>query len=115
MTTELWAISLVIITGIFGGLAPIFLKKGVDIFDFVNLKAYRNIAIGITIYILGSVIFIIALKGGELSVLYPLVGLSYIWTYFYSIIFLKEKITFSKWLGIILVVLGVFFVSLPAI
>ncbi len=111
--TELWAISVVLFAGIFGGLAPVYLKKGADIFDFFNLKAYRNIAIGLSIYFLGTSAYVYALTAGELSVLYPLVGLSYIWTYFYSMIFLKEKISSSKWMGIILVVIGVALVSIP--
>ncbi|MEW5896858.1 MAG: EamA family transporter [Nanoarchaeota archaeon] len=69
---------------------------------------------GIFLYGISALIFIYALRFGELSVLYPLAGLSYIWTSLLSIKFLNEEINLYKWLGIFLIILGVIFIGLGA-
>ncbi|MBS3115378.1 EamA family transporter [Candidatus Woesearchaeota archaeon] len=62
---------------------------------------------GVFFYMLSSVISIIALKGSELSVLYPIASLNYVWVSFLSIKFLKEKMNKYKWAGIALIIIGV--------
>jgi len=57
-------------------------------------------------------IFIPALRGGDLSVLYPFVSLSYIWVMLLSIKMLGEKMTKLKWLGILLIISGVSLIGL---
>ena len=52
------------------------------------------------------------IKGGELSVLYPMVSLGYIWTLLWSKLFFNEPFTRNKFLGLGLILLGVFFVGL---
>ena len=117
METELWAIGLVIITGIISGFGPIYLKKGADTLKLDKLSSIiknKFLIIGILIYGLGTIMFIPALKGGEISVLYPFVSLSYVWIAIYSIILLKEKMTFLKWLGIAAIILGVSIIGFGA-
>ena len=53
-----------------------------------------------------------ASAGGQLSVLYPMVSLGYIWTIIWSRLFFKEALTKQKFLGLGLILLGVFFVGL---
>ncbi len=117
MQTQLWAIGLVIIVGLVGGLGPIYLKKGsekINFSKFSTIYKNRSLIIGILIYGLGMVIFIPALKGGDLSVLYPFVGLVYVWVSIYSIFMLKEKMNLLKWLGILAIVIGVSFIGFGA-
>lgn len=117
METQLWAIGLVILAGLIGGLAPIYLKRGSSIIKLGKLETiYRNkpLIIGVLIYGSTTVMFIPALKGGELSVLYPFVGLAYVWVCLFSTLMLKERMNFLKWLGIAIVVLGVSFIGLGA-
>ncbi len=109
MATELWAVLLVVFgTGI-GAFGPIFLKRASNSFGF-NINGIiknKNLIFGLFFYGIGTITFIPALKGGELSVLYPLVALGYVYVAFLSKIMLKEKITFLKWLGVSLIILGV--------
>jgi uncharacterized membrane protein len=117
METQLWAIILVLITGIIGAFGPIYLKKGTNIIKFNEFSTiYQNkfLIIGVLIYGLCTVLFIPALKGGDLSILYPLVGLEYVWICIYSIYMLNEKMNFWKWMGIASIVLGVTFIGLGA-
>ena len=50
---------------------------------------------------------IISFRGGDVSVLYPIVATSYIWVSFLSIYFLNEAMNFFKWLGIFTIILGI--------
>ena len=48
-----------------------------------------------------------ALKGRELSRLYPIIALTYVWVTFLSVMFLGEHVNFFRALGIGLIVSGV--------
>ena len=49
---------------------------------------------------------------GELTVLYPLVSMSYVWTLLWSRLFFKEPFTRHKFLGIFLILAGVSFIGI---
>ena len=114
MTTQLWAIGMVILATIVGALGPIMLKKA----SAKKLSSIKSLAknyplfAGIIFYGLGTILFIPALKGGDLSVLYPFVALIYIWVSLLSVKFLGEKMSKFKWFGIALIILGVTFIGL---
>lgn len=117
METQIWAIILVVIGSFIGGIGPIFLKWGsmkINLRDFSTIIFNKYLILGVLVYGISTLIFIPALKGGELSVLYPLVGLGYIWVCFYSKYILHERITWLKWAGISVIVLGVAFVGFGA-
>ena len=114
MKTQLWAIGMVILATIVGALGPIMLKKA-SAKKFSSLKslaANYYLFAGIILYGFGTVLFIPALKGGELSVLYPFVALIYIWVSLLSVKFLGEKMNKFKWLGIALIIAGVTFIGI---
>lgn len=116
MTTQGWAIALVLISTTLGSLGPLFLKKASHKISFRISSIIKNkhLILGIIFYGLGTVLFIPALKGGELSVLYPLVALVYVWVSLFSMKFLGEKMTKLKWLGVALILLGVTLIGLGA-
>lgn len=114
MATQLWAIGLVILATIVGAFGPILLKKATSHLE-LNIRSIitnRNLIGGVALYAISTIIFIPALKGGELSVLYPFVATVYIWVTLLSVKFLKEKMNKYKWIGIILIILGVIFIGL---
>ena len=94
MNTQTLAIIMVLVAGLIGAFGPIYLKKGTEKIDLRKLSTIifnPFLIIGIAVYGIGTIIFIPALRWGEVSVLYPLVGLMYVWVSIYSIILLKEK------------------------
>ena len=117
MTTELWAVVLVLIADVGGAFGPIFLKRASDSISFNFLKLIKNwnLIIGVLCYGFGTILFIPALKGGELSVLYPLAAVSYVLVCLYSIKMLKEKMNSLKWIGIALIMIGVMFIGLGSV
>lgn len=96
-----------------GSYGPILLKQASADLKF-NLKSLFNkkLITGLSLYGIATIIFIPALKGGELSVLYPFVALSYVWVSLLSVKFLKERMNMQKWIGISLVILGVSLIGL---
>ncbi|HME87538.1 MAG TPA: EamA family transporter [Candidatus Nanoarchaeia archaeon] len=70
---------------------------------------FKNFAFmaGILFYGLSTVLTIVALKGAELSVIYPLASLNYVWVSLLSATYLKEKVNAYKIAGIALIIIGV--------
>lgn len=62
---------------------------------------------GLAIYGLGAILMIIALKHGELSVLYPLISLSYVWVAILSVLLFHESMPVAKIAGICIIMAGV--------
>ena len=116
MKTQIWAIVLVLVATTLGSLGPLFLKKaaGKLTLNIKSILTNKFLFFGLLFYAIGTILFIPALKGGDLSVLYPLVALVYIWVSLLSMKFLKEKMTKLKWLGIALILLGVTLIGLGA-
>jgi len=94
---------------IFTSLGQLFLKKGVDNFVFTLLGILRNsnFLIGLTLYAFGALLLIIALRGGELSVLYPIVATGYVWVSIMSIHYIGENMNIFKWTGLLFIIFGV--------
>jgi drug/metabolite transporter (DMT)-like permease len=109
MATELWAVGLAFVAVLVGALGPIFIKKGSARFSLHPLRLLRNwqFVLGVSIYLVSSVLFILALRGGELSVLGPMVSLSYGVVAILSIFLLDEKMNALKWVGIACIIAGV--------
>ncbi len=116
MATELWAVGLVVFATLLGSMGPILLKKGAAEFNLNPAKQIKNYSMigGIAVYAFATLFFIPALKGGELSVLYPIVSLGYVWTTLLAIKFLGERMNWMKWLAIAIIILGVSLIGLGA-
>jgi multidrug transporter EmrE-like cation transporter len=104
---------LVFIASVIGSFGAVFLKMGAarldgSILSFVNSR----LILGVTLFLGSSVFYALGIRGGQLSVLYPMVSLGYIWTLLWSRLFFKEPFTSSKFVGLGLILLGVFFVGL---
>jgi len=112
MATQLWAIGLVLIASTFGSFGPIFFKKGTKYLKLSTIYKNYNLILGFFCYALGTLLFIPALKGGELSVLYPFVSLSYIWVSLLSVKMIGEKMNKFKWIGVSSIIIGVIFIGL---
>ena len=109
MATELWAVGLAVLSTFLGSCGALFLKMGAARASLRPLELVRNASLigGIMMYVLATFIFIPALKGGELSILYPIISLSYVWAALLSMRFLGERMNAWKWLGILMILLGV--------
>src|SRR3989344_7815309 len=114
MATQLWAIGVVVLASMIGSFGPILLKKASakKLSKISLLITNYNLFGGVALYAIATIMFIPALKGGELSVLYPFVALVYIWVSLLSVKFLGEKMNKLKWLGIASIIMGVSLIGL---
>jgi multidrug transporter EmrE-like cation transporter len=105
---------LVLVASVFGSMGAAFLKSGAQELrkGWLHLFNWR-LAAGVALFLFSSYFFVLGIRPpGELSVLYPMVSLGYIWTLIWSRIFFKEPFTREKFIGLFLIVSGVFFVGL---
>jgi drug/metabolite transporter (DMT)-like permease len=113
MNTLYLALIITVIATIFGAVGSLLLKIGSNKFkfDIIALITNYTLIIGLSFYVLASILFIFALKYTELSYLYPFISLSYIWTAILSIKYLNEEMNKWKWIAIIIIIIGVSFIG----
>ncbi len=109
MGTSLIAALVVLFASFIGSFGAILLKKGSESFSISirGVLGNRSLMAGVLIYGVSSVMFIGALRYGELTVLYPLVATNYVWVSLLSTKFLNEGMNAKKWAGIALILIGV--------
>ena len=109
MATKLWAMGIVLGVTLLTSTAQLFWKFGADKLEFNIMSAITNVNIlmGILLYVVGGILLIISLRGGEVSTLYPIIATSYIWVSFLSIYFLGESMSLFKWFGVFTIMAGI--------
>lgn len=114
MQTSIWSVLIVLLACLIGSFGPIFVKKGSEkkLLSISSFLANHHLQFGLALYAVGTILFIPALKGGDLSVLYPIVATTYIWVNLWSVKFLGEKMNPYKWIGVFLILIGVAFIGL---
>ena len=107
------AIILAIIATLIGAFGSLVWKKGADPNkSIIRMLFSWMIIFGAVLFVLSSVFYVWALKLDNLSIIYPLTSLSYIWVVFLSVKFLKERMNSYKWIGILLILVGVVLISI---
>lgn len=105
---------------LFGGVAQYLFKKSTTHALFtlshgsVNWTALVTnypLWIGLAFYGVSTLLMVLALRDGELSLLYPVISLTYIWVMFLSVLLLHEPLTAWKIGGVGLICLGVAFLG----
>lgn len=96
---------------VLGAVAQLLIKVGMGPAHFVPTLAglVTNVPLiaGYAFYGLFTVAMVLALREGELSMLYPIIALTYVWVTLLSYWLLKEPPNFYKNLGILTIVIGV--------
>ena len=116
MNTPLSSMLFVFTAGFFGSFGAAFLKAGAQRLkmDVKSILTNWRIAAGIVAYLVSSVFFVRGIAVGELSVLYPMVALGYMWTILWSRLFFGEPFTWGKLGGLALIFAGLAFLGLGA-
>jgi len=112
MGTSSWAIITAFVCALMASAAQLLFKSGSASLENNLLSLLTNVRImsGMFLYGLSAVLFVFALRHGRLSVLYPVIATSYIWVVIISAKYFKEPITISKYIGISMILLGVFLI-----
>ena len=109
MVNTLIAVILVVVAGIIGAFGALYFKKGsVTIHrNIISFLTNKYLYLGASLYVISTIFFVPALKFGDLSLVYPLTSLTYVWVTLLSSKFLGEKINKYKIVGIILILAGI--------
>ena len=67
----------------------------------------RVLFAGYALYGVSTVLLILALRRGELSMLYPVIALTFVWVTILSVVIFHESMNASKLAGIATIVVGV--------
>lgn len=67
--------------------------------------------IGFVCFGLSSVFWLVVLSRMELSLVYPMVSVAYVLVALFSFFVFKENVTLIRWLGIAVIIVGVFLIS----
>ncbi len=104
------SVGLVFVCTVLGAAAQILMKNGVNRMDHFSLiQAVQNLPLmaGYCLYGINTLLLMLALRDGELSMLYPIIALTYVWVTMLSTYFFDEHITLPKIAGIMVIVGGV--------
>jgi drug/metabolite transporter (DMT)-like permease len=111
------SIGLVFFCTFIGAAAQVLMKIGAHNLPLVGPAALsanplillNNFALlgGLSLYGLFTLLLIFALRDGELSVIYPIIALNYVWVTFLSLILFHETMNPFKACGIAVIVFGV--------
>lgn len=109
--TSVRSIGLVVTCTIFGAIAQILIKFGaadLDASQFAQgLLTNWWLLAGLSCLGLNTLLLVVALREGQLSVLYPIIALTYVWVVILSPMFFEDKINIYKAVGVGVIVLGV--------
>ena len=103
------AFLLVFACTILGSVAQLLIKTGMNHFSPQLIKLVTNLPLiaGYTLYGINTLMMVLALKNGEMSMLYPIIALTYVWTTLLSYTLLGDPSNLYKNIGIVTIVLGV--------
>jgi len=99
-----------------GSIGQLEFKQGANNlqFDIKLLLTNYHLIAGIVVYSVSTVLYVYALNKENLSILYPIIATSYIWTLIFSKIFLKEPVGLTSWAGVFFILLGVALIAAQA-
>ncbi|MQY62663.1 EamA family transporter [archaeon] len=99
-----------------GSIGQLEFKRGADNlqFDIKLLLTNYHLILAIAVYCVSTVLYVYALNKEQLSILYPIVATSYVWTLMFSKIFLKEQVGLTSWAGVFFILLGVTLIATQA-
>jgi len=108
MKNKFKPIIFVLLCTIFTSIGQVLWKIGSSKTDsIINILNNFPLIMGVISYAIGAILLIIALKYGDLSLIYPFVALSFIWVALLSIVIFHERISLINWLGIFIIIIGV--------
>lgn len=110
MATKPFAMGLVLCSTIFtAGGQILFKMASADLsLDLLAQLTNYHLITGFVAYGIGAVMLVVSLKHGELSVLYPIYALNFIWVSILSPYFFEsDYMNAVKWFGVIAIVIGV--------
>lgn len=114
MKTPFSSMALVLAASFVGSFGAVFLKSGADRLhrDVRTLFTNWRLAAGVVFFLASSLLYLRGIREGELTVLYPMVSLGYVWTLVWSRLFFSEPFTREKLTGLGMILAGIVFLAM---
>ena len=117
---HLSVILIMILASIISAVATLLIKKSSKTFSLESFNIFKSfdifknyyLIIGGILLVVVVVLTIIALRIGNISLVYPLASLAYVFATFLSWYYLEEKINALRITGIVCIILGIILVTL---
>ena len=108
-TTPISSMLLMVLSSFIGSFGAVLLKAGATRLhrNLSSLVFNYRLAGGIGLYLLSSYFFVLGVRQGELTILYPIQSLSYFWTMLWSRLFFGEPFTRNKFVGLVMILAGI--------
>jgi len=103
-------VALVFCCTILGAAAQVLMKTGANHMagpGLLNMATNLPLMCGYCLYGISTLLLVVALKDGELSLLYPVIALTYVWVTVLSFVLFHDDFNPWKLLGIVFIVAGV--------
>ena len=102
-------VGLVFSCTVIGAAAQLLMKIGMAHFhlDLIAIATNLPLIAGYALYGVNTLLLVLALRDGELSTLYPIIALTYVWVTLLSYTLLNEHPSLFKDIGIASIVVGV--------
>lgn len=123
ITIVLFALSI-----IFGAVGALLMKVGASQMGTIHLdslgailgfgiKMVTNVTVifGMSMYFLSAALWLYLLTKLEISIVQPILALTYIVTPVLAIVFIGESVPPARWLGIAIIIIGVYIVARTAV
>jgi len=104
------AIVLVFCCTLIGAAAQMFIKTGASRMpdpSVVQMISSLPLMFGYCLYGISTLLLVMALKRGDLSILYPVIALTYVWVCMLSVFIFNETLNPLKAVGLVVIVTGV--------
>ncbi len=110
------AIFFILLSSFIGSFGAVFLKLGAEHMTGGLARLLSNywLLVGIVLYLMSSVFYMMGVgqPGAQLTVLYPMVSIGYIWAILWARLFFHEPFTWAKGSGLLMIVFGVALINL---
>lgn len=108
------AILLSLFCAVLAAVGQTFFKMGASQVStsYIDWIFNGQVILGMGIYGTSAVLFIVALKYGRLSILYPVIATSYIWVTLLSYYVFGESVTYVNWIGVAMIIFGVTLITM---
>lgn len=78
---------------------------------FTKALASPGVILGLSLYGLGALLWLIVLSREDVSFAFPLVSFAYVIAIFLAAIFLKEQVTLPRIIGSAIIIVGIFIIA----
>ena len=103
-------IILILLAALGNAVGQLLLKFGTNTTGIWSFVLY---GLGFLVAALGAVLMMIGFRYGEVSVLQPIMSVSYVYSFFFGILFLNEGSTTTKIIGTVIIIAGSIVMGLP--